>query len=272
MHPRAPEPPQATPVADDRSIDLDVSHRFWSERASAIDAGDPRVVTLGADSPARAAREVRLYQAWMLRELEASGASFERVVDLGCGNGDWTVMLAARASQLTAVDFTAAFLALVRQRVAALPKKGELQTVQCDAASYEFDGPCDLVVSGAVLQYLSDDDIPRALGRIADALRPRGGTLYLRTTVARGADRRAKCTDGYQAIYRAPSWYLDALDAAGFQVSRWQLATDFVADEIGRAALGRAWPVVAGPLRLVRRMYRARRPTDVLACIARPAP
>lgn len=272
MTAQPPAPPRESPVSDERTIDLDRNQRFWQARATAMDRADPRSVTLDRDSAASVAREVQRYQRWMFRHLERRGASFDEVVDLGCGNGDWTVALAARARRLTAVDFTEPFLELVRQRLASLSHSAELELVRADLGSYSFQRPCDLVVAGAVLQYIGDAELAALLTRARSALSPRRGALYLRATVARWAERRAKQDNGYQAIYRSASWYLDELARAGFTVERSQVATDFVADELGRSLLpGPLWPLAALPVRAFRRSYRFFYRTDVLACLCRPA-
>lgn len=276
MPPEPPAPPRPSPISEERHVDAAQNHRFWQARATAMERADPRSVTLDRDSASRVAREVQRYQRWMFRHLEQRGASFDEIVDLGCGNGDWTVALAARARRLTAVDFTEPFLELVRQRLAELPadrpRPAELELTCADLGSYAFSRPCDLVVAGAVLQYLGDAELAGLLARIRAALLPRRGALYLRATVSRWAERRAKHGNGYQAIYRSAPWYLEQLARAGFTVAHHQVATDFVADEIGRALLpGALWPLAALPVRALRRGYRFFYRTDVLACVCAPS-
>lgn len=256
-------------ATDVRTIDHQVNAQFWASRAGSMDTNDPRVVTLDRASPASVAREATLYQQWMMRRLD--GKPLDTVIDLGCGNGDWTIMLARHARRTIGVDLTAKLVETCRARAAkdAPGKLIELSTG--DIARYPFQEPCDLVVAGSVLQYLSDDDVCALLGRAAAALRPRKGTLYLRVTVAKGAEWRAKCDDAYQAIYRSIGWYHRAMRDAGLAVSDSQVATDFIADEIAHRWLGPGALLLSWPMRLVRRTYRARRSTDVFACMAAPA-
>ena len=84
-----------------RTIDHQVNAQFWASRAGSMDTNDPRVVTLDRASPASVAREVTLYQQWMMRRLD--GKPLDTVIDLGCGNGDWTIMLARHARRSTDV-------------------------------------------------------------------------------------------------------------------------------------------------------------------------
>ncbi len=253
------------------TIDKAVSRRFWQERTEG--SADPRSVTLDRQSAASVAREVRLYQRWMERALEAAGVTPRRVLDLGCGNGDWTVMLAERAERLVAVDLADGFVAHCRERLRAAGLDGRATVVQHDAGSYEPDGPFDLIVAGAVTQYLSDDDIAGLLPRIRAALAP-GGVLYLRTTVATHAERYATTTESFQGIYRSRAWYRRALADAGFELARESMATWFVADELAYRTFGEhaASRVLALPLKAIRWTYRFPRKHDVYVCVAHPAP
>jgi SAM-dependent methyltransferase len=257
------------PAPDDTAIDKAISQRFWEQRTEG--SADPRSVTLDRQSAASVAREVQLYQRWMLRALAAAGVTPRRVLDLGCGNGDWTVMLAGRAEQLVAVDFTAGFVAHCQARLRAAGLDGRATVLQHDAGTYEPEGPLDLVVAGAVTQYLSDDDIvARLLPRIRAALAP-GGVLYLRTTVATHAERYATATGSFQGIYRSRAWYRRALAGAGFELGQESMATWFVADELLYRALGEhaGSRALALPLKAIRWAYRFPRRHDVYVCVAR---
>lgn len=256
-------------MSDPRSIDKAVSQRFWEDRTAG--SADPRSVTLDRQSASSVAREVQLYQRWMLRALEELDVAPRRVLDLGCGNGDWTLRLAAHADELVAVDFTAGFVAHCRERLAAAGLADRATVVQADAGAYEPAGAFDLIVAGAVAQYLSDDDLARVGPRLRAALAP-GGALYFRTTIATHADRYTNTTDAFQAIYRSRAWYRRWLADAGFAPCRESLATWFVADELAYRAFGEhaASRALALPLKGIRWLYRRPRRHDVYVCVARP--
>src|SRR5690606_16689765 len=128
------------------TIDKAVSRRFWEQRTA--EAADPRSVTLDRQSAASITREVRLYQRWLLRRLDARGARPRRVLDLGCGNGDWTVMLAERAEHVVAVDLTEGFVAHCRDRLERAGLAGRATVRQGDAGTFEPDGAFELIVAG----------------------------------------------------------------------------------------------------------------------------
>jgi trans-aconitate 2-methyltransferase len=94
----------------------------------------------------------------------------ERVVDLGCGPGNSTALLAERwpEADLTGIDSAPSMLAKARERDIAA------HWVEADIASWQPDAPVDLLFSNAALQWLPDHQtlLPRLLG----CLRP-GGVL-----------------------------------------------------------------------------------------------
>ena len=252
-------------------IDRDVSRAFWDQRSA--DAGDPRSVTLDdRDAPERARREVRLYQAWLQRQLRRLDVAPRAVADLGCGNGDWTVWFAGFAERLLAVDFSEGFVAHVRGRLANATV-GDLDVRQADMVGFELPAGWDLVVAGAVTQYLDDDVVESLLARIARSLAP-GGVLYLRTTVSRAPETRRSQTREFQGVYRTRAWYLDRLERAGFVVEAHDVATNFVGDEIAYRSFGDNLlaQALAWPIKGFRWSYRFARPTDVLVTVSRLAP
>ncbi len=87
------------------------------------------------------------------------------VVDLGCGPGNSTALLAARwpEAKITGVDSSQEMLASAR---AAMPKAA---WVEGDVATYEPDGSVDLLFANAVLHWLPDHEVllPRLMGQLA---------------------------------------------------------------------------------------------------------
>lgn len=102
--------------------------------------------------------------------LARAGGTPRRVVDLGCGPGNATALLARRwpDAQVTGIDDSAAMLAQAR---AALPQADW----QCRSiAGWQADAPVDLVFSNAALHWLPDHDrlFPHLAAQVAS-----GGVL-----------------------------------------------------------------------------------------------
>jgi len=98
-----------------------------------------------------------------------------RTLELGCSVGVFTAMLAARASHLTAVDFSPTALARARERVAAAGARN-VDLLERKLPEGTPDGPFETIVCAEVLYYWSADLVVEGLRRIEAALAP-GGTL-----------------------------------------------------------------------------------------------
>jgi SAM-dependent methyltransferase len=100
-----------------------------------------------------------------------------RVLDLGCGTGDLTLMLLELGAQVTALDLSPAMVALARQR-AELFRPGS--TAQWVAAPVEASGlpsgRFDVVLGRFILHHL---DLERAAREISRLLAPGGRAVFL---------------------------------------------------------------------------------------------
>ncbi len=257
-------------MSEGGNIDRSISRKFWEKRGK-LD-GDARATTLDTEPSWWVRYTVRLYQNFLLRHVDQWGIQWGKVIDLGCGNGDWTVMLADRAREVVAVDFSESLLDQVRRRVDAKGAK-HVTLVHGDAAGFEFPAGCDLIVLGAVLQYLEDAECTKVIERATAALSPTG-VLYLRTTTTRKVAVKRNCTDDYQAIYREPRFFESRMEAAGLRIDAITTGTRVIADEPVQRLVGRRlWPTVgralAMPLRLARRVQRVTMDTEVHHWLAR---
>lgn len=123
----------------------------------------------GWDSPAgrlRADRRARLFVA-----LGAIGPGV-RVLELGCGSGEFTRRLAATGARLVALDLSAELLARARGRT---PPPGA-RFLRGNAMTLPFrDESVDVVCGCSVLHHL---DVETALREVRRVLRPGGRLLF----------------------------------------------------------------------------------------------
>jgi ubiquinone/menaquinone biosynthesis C-methylase UbiE len=77
-----------------------------------------------------------------------------RVLELGCGPGDYTIMMARRGAQVTAVDIAPASLAITRRRALANQLEQAIQTSWMAAETLSFPAETfDLVVGFGLLHH-----------------------------------------------------------------------------------------------------------------------
>jgi trans-aconitate 2-methyltransferase len=96
----------------------------------------------------------------------------ERVVDLGCGPGNSTGLLALRWPQATIIGVDSAPAMLEKARASGI----RADWLQADVADWTPDAPVDLLFSNAALQWLPDHEA--LLPRLLRHLRP-GGVLAI---------------------------------------------------------------------------------------------
>jgi trans-aconitate 2-methyltransferase len=166
--------------------------------------------------------------------LDRIGATYpERVADLGCGPGELTAELAARwpEAQVTGLDSSAEMIGAAR----ALPDlaAAKIDWVLGDLRSWQPEGPADVIVSNAVLQWLPDH--LEVLARWPGLLAPGG---WLAVQVPGNFDQPSHQI--LRALAESPRWrpllsdvplnrqsagpaqYLDLLARAGCEVDAWE--------------------------------------------------
>ena len=146
-----------------------------TEMAAAWDGHEGDMWTDHADRYDRANRRIRQR---LLDTLQVGRG--DRALDLGCGTGDATRVVARRApdGQITGIDLSTRMLDLARQRSAA-ERLDNVTFVRGDAQVHPFEpGAFDLVFSSFGGMFFSDP--VAAFTNIARGLRP-GGSLALLT-------------------------------------------------------------------------------------------
>ena len=104
-------------------------------------------------------------------KARAGSVSGQRVLDVGCGNGETCTIWLDGGAEVTGVDVSAAMLA-----VAAARTHGKATLVQADASFWKGDAPFDLAVSQFGLMFFADPDV--AFATIAANVRPGGRLLF----------------------------------------------------------------------------------------------
>ena len=170
-----------------------------------------------ADGYARNARFVAELGAGVVELLAAQPG--ERILDLGCGDGAFTAMVAAGGADVTGIDASPELVAAARER--------GIRAEVGDGRSLAFEGAFDAVVSNAALHWMGAPDavlagVARALkpgGRFAGEFGGKGNVAAVVTALVAVLDRRG--IDGRAAIpwyFPTAAEYRAHLEAHGFRV------------------------------------------------------
>ncbi|MFF4800779.1 class I SAM-dependent methyltransferase [Streptomyces sp. NPDC001351] len=97
------------------------------------------------------------------------------VLELACGTGQWTRLLAARARSVTAVDAAAETLALARARTDA----PAVEFVEGDLFAWRPPRRYDTVFFAFWLSHVPPARLPRFWSTVAEALAPGGKVIFI---------------------------------------------------------------------------------------------
>ena len=139
--------------------------------------------TLEADlaNPARAVYERRRLYEKVLNVLLAEPVTGLRVLDYGCGTGDWGLMLAGEGAHVTLLDLSGVAIELALRRASLSRVAGNVRGVARDASDLSCftDGEFDLIYASAAVHHTLK--YPNALNELLRVLRS-GGKLVLAET------------------------------------------------------------------------------------------
>lgn len=142
----------------------------WYDATAYFD--DPSHIT-DFESPFQRYRLARVLELY-------TPAADERVVDLGCGWGTFSLALGPRVAEVVGVDFSEKSVALCRRRLEDQPQ-ANVRFVCADAGATGLEaGAWDLVLAADLFEHLYPDDSARVVAEAFRLLRP-GGRLSVWT-------------------------------------------------------------------------------------------
>lgn len=136
------------------------------------------------------------------------------MLELGCGNGRWAVVLAPLVKCYTAVDFSRPALEAARNSIC---EAGLTNVELREQSVLDFRGErdYDVVYFGGVTQYLQDSEIHRVLDQIAGCTK-KDSVIVDRSTV-NYKHREIREMEHYCSIYRTPAEIEHIFSQHGFQ-------------------------------------------------------
>ncbi len=123
--------------------------------------------------------------AWFAEQAEARAALISAipeggdVADLACGTGIWTVLLAAHADRVTAIDGSVAMLAKAEDRLTQSGLVDRVTFLQADLFAWRPTAQYDAIFLGFFLSLVPDDMIDGIFRSVHEALKPGGKILFI---------------------------------------------------------------------------------------------
>jgi SAM-dependent methyltransferase len=224
---------------------------YWEDRARRFAAeGDGLAAVCSYGMPRFYNRAIHLTQRLALAPWLRVAPGM-RVLDIGCGIGRWSRLLASRGAQVTGVDLSPTMIREAQRRTEAAGLAERCRFLVQDSAQLDAGGPFDLVLGVTVLQHILD---PLALQAAVEGI-ARHATAQARIVLLEAAPA-ARATHCDSSVFQARprQEYLRLFERCGLTV---------------RALTG----VDAAPFRtwLLPRLPRLRRPLAMVALAAATA-
>ncbi len=132
-----------------------------------------------------------------------------RVLDVGCGVGRWSRLLAARGARVTGIDLSPTMIAEARRRALADGVDDRCEFAVRDLATLQLEGRYELVLGVTVLQHILDPAALRAaVAALTVHLAPGGRLVLLEAAPSRRIARcdstvfSARPRDAYLRMFR----------------------------------------------------------------------
>ncbi len=188
---------------------------YWEQRArrfAGSGAGLGAVCSFGM--PAFYNRAIDLCQRLALRRW-LKVRSGTRVLDVGCGVGRWSRLLASRGASVTGIDLSPTMIDEARRRATGSQIRGSCNFFVRDLATLEAGEKFDLVLSVTVLQHIIDPDALReALQRMAAHLDRAGVMIILEAAPRHPTD----ACDSAIFCARTRNYYTDLFRECGLDL------------------------------------------------------
>ncbi len=160
--------------------------------------------------------------------LERNLAASPTILDLGCGDGRNSFMLAGLGCVVTAVDLSDTYLGKLRDLVSLFPRK--IETIRCNATNFEFNKTYNCILSHGLLHFLSRNEIQHLIRSIKISTSEGGVNVFTTAFADSSEDLPADfIKDGHQnslAIGELLSYYCDWETISYERYTKWDFHPD----------------------------------------------
>jgi SAM-dependent methyltransferase len=159
-------------------------------------------------------------------ELERAGRIHGKVLDVGCGTGEHTILLSRLGYDVLGIDFAPEAVEQARRNAEARGVAARFEVA--DAMNLGDERPFDTIVDSALFHIFDDADRPRYVASLHDACTP-GGIVHVLalSTAGRGFGPEVSGETIREAF--ADGWELEALEPTTYR----GVVTELHAEQIG---------------------------------------
>jgi 2-polyprenyl-3-methyl-5-hydroxy-6-metoxy-1,4-benzoquinol methylase len=161
-------------------MNIEVPEAYWERRAQLFAGrGEGLAAVCSYGMPDFYNRTIQLSQRLALAPW-LKVAPGTRVLDVGCGVGRWSRLLAARGCEVSGIDLSPTMVQVARERAGAAGLGARCRFAVRDLAELELDARFDLVLGVTVLQHILDPArLRRAVHALTAHLAPLGRLVLL---------------------------------------------------------------------------------------------
>jgi ubiquinone/menaquinone biosynthesis C-methylase UbiE len=163
-------------IAGNQQQVSDVIRHHWNSRAD----------TFEQHGPHNAIASDKQHQAWLDQLAQWSGPAPRRVLDIGCGTGVLSTILAELGHNVTGIDFAANMITLAKEKATQTQLNIEFR-VQDAASLSDADQTYDIIIGRHIIWTLPDPI--RGLRERIRVLRPNGRLVLIESTFADNSSR-----------------------------------------------------------------------------------
>jgi ubiquinone/menaquinone biosynthesis C-methylase UbiE len=184
-----------------------------------------------------------------------------KVLDVGCGVGRWSRLLAARGAEVTGIDISPTMIHEAQRRAAAAGLSQRCRFLVADTSAHRLAERFDLIIGVTVLQHILDPQALRhALSRLVEHARPGARVVLLEAAPAKGTQRcdsavfQARPRDAYLRLFAAHGLRVVKITGVDPAPFRWRILPHLrrmprwlrLASVAGATALSLPWELPFG--------------------------